>query len=567
MTKIRGIVLTVLVLGVLAMAAIGILFGDNDSLLTAPPLSHEDAKAQLAKALTNVTWREERVGGVEPVPAETADLDATLPPINTFPMVVTGGDGVTAELFVSTEKSGSGPDGWMVEAANAFNAARHKLGDGRVAQIAIRKIDSGTGYQFIGSRQYVPDGFSPSNHLWVRMVEGRGVKVTAIREKTVGNIAGVVLKDSAAQQIRQRAGKLDIPVLLNEVVERRIAAGYTNPFASSTGLNFLVTVLASFAEGDEARMLSPEVTSAFEAFQRGVPFVAMTTIQMRDSVRRDGSLDAFVMEYQTFAKTPELQTGYTFLPFGVPHDNPLYAVGDPGSAKMEVLRKFGTFLDGADMTNLARQYGFNPNLPYDAPFKLPAGKTLIEAQKLWKQKKDAGRRIAAVFIADTSGSMEGSRLQELRRALLEGSSFISPQNSIGLVAFSDDVRILLPPKPFNLLQKSAFRAAVKSMRSGGTTAMYSAVAVGLKILLDELAADPDVKPMLFVLTDGVTNAGLEYSDMARIIEGLRIPVYTIGFEADINELQRLSSAVEAATINAAESDLRYKIGAMLNAQM
>ena len=37
--------------------------------------------------------------------------------------------------------------------------------------------------------------------------------------------------------------------------------GYTDPFASSTGLNFLVTVLQSFANGEETRMLSPDVVS------------------------------------------------------------------------------------------------------------------------------------------------------------------------------------------------------------------------------------------------------------------------------------------------------------------
>ena len=39
------------------------------------------------------------------------------------------------------------------------------------------------------------------------------------------------------------------------------------------------------------------------------------------------------------------------------------------------------------------------------------------------------------------------------------------------------------------------------------------------------------------------------------------------FEADVKELGRLSSLVEAASLNASEADLRYKIGALLNSQM
>ena len=52
-----------------------------------------------------------------------------------------------------------------------------------------------------------------------------------------------------------------------------------------------------------------------------------------------------------------------------------------------------------------------------------------------------------------------------------------------------------------------------------------------------------------------------------MIAGLRVPIYTIGFDADVKELGRLSSLVEAASLNASEADLRYKIGAMLNSQM
>ena len=52
-----------------------------------------------------------------------------------------------------------------------------------------------------------------------------------------------------------------------------------------------------------------------------------------------------------------------------------------------------------------------------------------------------------------------------------------------------------------------------------------------------------------------------------VISGLNIPIYTIGYEAKINELKRLSSLVEAASLNAGEEEIEYKIGSLLNAQM
>ncbi|HBZ55524.1 MAG TPA: VWA domain-containing protein, partial [Syntrophobacteraceae bacterium] len=196
-----------------------------------------------------------------------------------------------------------------------------------------------------------------------------------------------------------------------------------------------------------------------------------------------------------------------------------------------------------------------------------SGKGLIEAQKLWKQKKDAGRPIAALFLADVSGSMRGTKIQQLRQALIEGGSFISPQNAIGLASFASNVSILLPIRPFQLVQQSAFQAAVKHLDAEGNTAMYDGIVVALSMLADYQKANPEVRPMVFVLTDGQTNRGLVFEDVAEVIAGMRIPIYTIGFEADVKELGRLASQVEAASLNASEADLRYKIGALLNSQM
>lgn len=544
------------------------LFGDNP--LTGP-LTYEKAKERLADRVADIRPTENYVQRRANLNlGATRDLKKNLPDIGQFPLVVdpprTGGD-VVAEIFTSTEKSGEGIDGIMVEIARDFNARNYLLKDGRRGKVAIRKIASGTGHDYIAARKYLPDGFSPSNHLWVRMVEAQGVAMTPVRESMVANIAGIVMKDSVADELRTAYGDLNVKHIIDAVVQGNLIMGYTNPFASSTGLNFLVTVLATFAGGDPAAMLTPEVVSSFESFQRGVPFVALTTLQMRDSVMNEGSLDAFVMEYQTFVNTPVLKSGYEFIPFGIRHDNPLYAVGDVRPEAMEVLKAFGEFAGGRKYVQLAAKYGFQPPIEYTAPFDVPPGDVLVRAQKVWKEKKDAGRPIAAVFLCDVSGSMRGTRLSRLKTALLDGAEFISPQNSIGIVVFNERVSVILPIQPFDLNHKAAFHAAVQDMTADGPTAMYDGIAVSLQRLIAAKERDPDVKPLLFVLTDGETNRGLEFPNMEALIPALNIPIYTIGYEANIDELKRVSSLVEAASLNAGEGEIAYKIGALLNAQM
>jgi Ca-activated chloride channel family protein len=73
--------------------------------------------------------------------------------------------------------------------------------------------------------------------------------------------------------------------------------------------------------------------------------------------------------------------------------------------------------------------------------------------------------------------------------------------------------------------------------------------------------------MLFVLTDGESNQGHEMKDVEDVMRALKIPIYTIGYNANIKVLQALSSINEAASINADSEDVVYKLAQLFNAQM
>lgn len=564
--QIRQFVFSVIIgLVVIAMAGYVLTGG----ALFQGELSYEEAAERLPKLTAKVPWREALVTRVAQVQlGKQVDIADLLPNISQYPMVVDpriGAGDVGVEIFVTTVRSGKGTDGLEVEIAEAFNEENIKLASGKTARVKVRKIASGTGYQYIAGRKYLPDAFSPVHLLWIEMAKSHGLKMTRIRDKTVHSVGGIVMRTDKLDEVRGRHGTVDVKAVINDVVQGELAMGYTNPFHSSTGLNFLVTILSTFADGDEAAMLSPSVVSAFEQFQRGVPFVALTTVHMRDSVRNDGSLDAFILGHQTFSNTPELQGDYSFIPFDVPHDHPLYAIGNLPEEKIEVLELYADYLERKRFKKLAGDYGWNKDV--EATMPLPSGDVLIRAQQLWKEKKDAGVPIAAVFVCDVSGSMKGSKLRAVRQSLIGGADFISGQNSIGLVLFNNRVSVTLPIKPFNIRHKGAFIAAAEDMRAEGGTAMYDGITVALQMLLAEREKNADAKLMMFVLTDGKTKDGLDYEDILPVVKGLSIPIYTIGYEADIETLAQLSSIVEAASITAKEGEVGYKIGSMLNAQM
>ena len=161
--------------------------------------------------------------------------------------------------------------------------------------------------------------------------------------------------------------------------------------------------------------------------------------------------------------------------------------------------------------------------------------------------------------------MEGTRIQALRLAMLSAREFIKPETRVGIVEFDDTAALRLPIGEFDLNQQGRYTAIAEDLSPGGGTAMYDGIVLGLSMLEAEVTADPDVKPLLVVLTDGETTEGLDFDQVDNTIAGLRIPVYTVGFEADLDELGRLSSLVEAANINADEDDVEFKIAALFNA--
>lgn len=192
---------------------------------------------------------------------------------------------------------------------------------------------------------------------------------------------------------------------------------------------------------------------------------------------------------------------------------------------------------------------------------------ITKAQKLWKEKKNGTKKISAVFVADISGSMDGEPLNNLKKSLITGAEYIGKDNSIGLVTYSDDVNINLPVGKFDLNHRSLFTGAVMDLEASGGTATFDGMIVALKMLMEEKAANPDAKLMLFVLSDGETNRGHSLNDIEGILRTLKIPVYTIGYNANISALNNISSINEAASINAESDDVIYKLASLFNAQM
>ena len=157
--------------------------------------------------------------------------------------------------------------------------------------------------------------------------------------------------------------------------------------------------------------------------------------------------------------------------------------------------------------------------------------------------------------------------KKLKKALIESSDLISASNAIGLVSYNSAVNVDLNVRPFNLQQKSLFIGAVENLVAGGGTATNNAVVVAANELLNFSAANPDHKLVIFVLSDGETNEGLEFNSVKDTLKYTRIPIHTIAYELTSDHLKSMAGLVEAAYIESSVGSASYRIGNLLNSEM
>jgi len=543
---------------------------------------------------------------------------------------------VVVEILSSSEKAtpdrprdNSLSDDFLIEMAEEFNSKNKKTKSGKIIQIRVRKMASGTGFQYLSNGKYTGSenkaeglAYSPSNSLWVKMLESQAGKIAdydvtpiAVKRKKialkefendpealaniennmdgiVGNVAGVFIKKSTFSEKFPEGAPEDSCVIINKAINGEIKIGYTNPYVSSTGLNFLWTALSCLSPSNPTDERAAE---AFREFQKNVPALFETTLSMRESVRTGGSIDAGVIEYQSFVNTrlnkdgePEVKMSdlFEFIPFGIRHDNPMAYISNPEiSAEnnllyTEGLQVFADFIaSNRGAVRIAREYGFFENAAFVSNYELPEGADLVAAQKVWKDNKSGGVPVVSSFIADVSGSMGGAKMSTLRQALEVASGFIRPDMNVGLTEYAGEIKELIEIQPFTFETRRRFIQAARNLSTNGGTPMYEALMVGMNQVMTKaqeikIQTGEDTKKMVFLLTDGEPSLiGRNQIEVDAIIFYARhfgIQIHGLGFGsgADMGAIKELGLMTDGAVLQISNvEELNEKMAKLFNSQL
>lgn len=151
--------------------------------------------------------------------------------------------------------------------------------------------------------------------------------------------------------------------------------------------------------------------------------------------------------------------------------------------------------------------------------------------------KDIDQRppAAVQIVLDRSGSMEGSRLEAAKSALLRLVDRLDPSDAFGLVTFDHDVDIPVPAGP--VVNKPAIRNAIQSIQAGGSTNLSSGLLRGVQEAR-RVAADGGAT--LLLLSDGHANDGeIDPTRLAGVTSAARkhqITTTTVGIGEHYDEL-------------------------------
>lgn len=536
----------------------------RDSNVSTSTMTTEQAYADLSGKMKRIGVQEVTVTPQQLDVSEFLDAKDELPDIeSSYPFVVEGKGDVNIEIFSSGEKAAeSGSDSFLTEMAKKFNNQRNKTTGDKTMSVSLRSIPSGTAAEYISTGKYQPECYTPSNTLFGELVKNEGVELTVETPRLAGNVAGILVSKNTADMLRTDYGEASVNSVLNATIDGKMMMGYSNPYTSATGLNFLLSALANSGSDN---IVDAAAVESFQKFQANVPLVSFTTQQMVQSADK-GVVDGLVMEYQSYQNDPTLQRNYEFIPFGVRHDNPLYSVGNISADKKEVITAFVSFCE--QNKAVATKDGFNGMDDYTYAGKEYDGNTIAQAQSVWKEEKDSGIPIVAEFVVDTSGSMRGEPINALKTAMINTIQYINDDNYIGIIGFDSEVREYLPIDKFSLNQKTLYKGAVNSLDASGNTAMYNGLCVAMdRIYQKSQELGGNCTPIIFVLTDGDSNTGCRFSETKDIIAGMNIPIYTISYNYAADSLSELASINEAASIVGNSEDITYKLRNLFNAEM
>jgi Ca-activated chloride channel family protein len=366
--------------------------------------------------------------------------------------------------------------------------------------------------------------------------------------------------------------------------------GMANPAASNSGFVALVGVAEAFARSGAALDAGTIDAAALKDFFSGQALTAGSSGFLADSyVRSQDGLDGMI-NYESILLS--LNQGTLLrdkLDLVYPKDGiatadyPLVLLD---RSRRDAFDRISAWLRRPEIqTRIMQTTSRRPALPEVKPdsrfpsqvlVELPFPGSLEVVNRLVAVYLDQARPAAhAIFALDTSGSMEGGRIDSLKRALVNltgADTSISGQfarfrqrEEITIILFNNSV---YQTRDFTVADTSAtsadltaIRSYVNGFRAGGGTAIYDAAYAAYQQAAAAMQREPDRLYSIVLMTDGENNVGRDGSrflaDYRQLPANVRaVKTFAVLFgEASPAELQQVADATGGRVFDSRSTSL------------
>jgi Ca-activated chloride channel homolog len=457
-----------------------------------------------------------------------------------------------------------------------FNAQGVKVG-GKPVFVQAQAVASGDAEDKIMRGKLQPVVWSPASSLWGRQLnfEADQPYVAEDNPSIVRTPLVIAMWEPLAKALGYPKKQIGFQDILNIAQSGKGWGAYgvpqfgafklvhTNPDFSTAGLESVVAEYYS-AAGKHEGLLEKDVNDAgvrdqVKGIERSIVHYGDTTLFIADQMRKGGPgyASAVAMEEATLLDFNRNRGGQPPLVAIYPKDGTFYSdnpfivmkapwVSDEerqGAAAFqkflakevtaEVAGKAGfrpADLNAKPAGNVTAANGADPSQP-ERVLGLPEPRVLAKIKQSWRLDRKPAN---VLLVLDVSGSMnEEGRLANAKRGLDAFLKEVTPNDRIGLLAFSDRIRQLAPIAKVN---QAKLRGLIRDLPADGGTALYDATIQAVHKV--DALRDPDLINAVVVLTDGEdTDSGASVGDVTSELDRGdsedRIRVFTIAYGSSV----------------------------------
>ncbi|MFC4060127.1 VWA domain-containing protein [Planomonospora corallina] len=420
-----------------------------------------------------------------------------------------------------------------------------------------------------------------SSNRYLSLIDGARARLSTETRTMVSPVL-LGLRTAKAAELGWADGRATWEEIATAAAGGRFTFGMTNPASSNSGFSALVGVAAGLSGADGALTAEQvaSVTPRLKEFFTAQRLTSGSSGWLAEAYARGGGVDGLV-NYESVLLG---MTGLTLVRPSdgvVTADYPLTLLASAPAEKKELYGRLAAWLrtPGTQREIMAVTHR-RPAVPEVQPgpefgaeplLELPFPNRRATADGLITAYLDELRVPAhAFFVLDTSGSMEGGRIDALREALvtLTGAdrsasgtfSRFRSRETVTMIPFSGEVgaeRTFVLPESGPEPVLAQIRQYAEDLRARGGTAIYN----GLRAAYAQsTAGDAGHYVSVVLMTDGENTDGTSFEDfesLYRMIpQGRRPRTFVVLFgESDVAEMKRVAELTGGAVFDARDGSL------------